>query len=82
MAMLLGSLLGSLASGLFGGSSEKGLYRVRPDRKLIMIHEGEMVLPKKMANKIRGDPKYKNMVGKLPKKPGKLSKKDRDFLKK
>jgi len=82
MAMLLGSLLGGLASGLFGGSSERGLYRVRPDRKLIMIHEGEMVLPKKMANKIRGDPKYKNMVGKLPKKPGKLSKKDRDFLKK
>jgi len=82
MAMLIGSLLGSLASGLFGGSSEKGLYRVRPDRKLIMIHEGEMVLPKKMANKIRDDPKYKNMVAKLPKKPGKLSKKDREFLKK
>ena len=81
MAMIIGSLLGSLASSLFGGS-EKGLRRVNKKRKLIVIHEGEMVLPARMSRKLRNDPKYKKDIAKLPRKPQPLSKADKNYVKK
>ena len=46
-----------------------------------MIHEGELVAPKALANKIRKDPKYKKEVAKLPKAPQHLSKADKSHLK-
>jgi len=79
MAFLLplaASLIGSLIKG-----SENGIKKSK-GRQLIMIHDNELVAPKKLAQKIRNDPKYKKEVNKLPKAPQNLSKADKAHLKK
>ena len=76
---LLGSVVSGIAGKLLGG--EQGVRKVNKKRELIMIHEGELVAPKKLANKIRKDPKYKKEVARLPKAPQNLSKADKKGLK-
>ena len=72
-----------MASGLVGKllGGEQGVRKVNKKRELIMIHEGELVAPKKLANKIRRDPKYKKEVAKLPQAPQNLSRADKRGLK-
>ena len=82
MAMIIGSLLGSLASSLFGGGSKTGLKEVKGKRKLIVIHEGEMVLPARLSRKLRNDPDYKAEIARLPRKPQPLSMGDKKYIKK
>lgn len=82
MAMLIGSLLGSLASSLFGGGSKTGLHKVKGKRKLIVIHEGEMVLPARLSRKLRNDPNYRQQVARLPRNPQPLTKGDKGYIKK
>jgi len=76
-------ILGQVASGLVGKllGGEQGVRKVNKKRELIMIHEGELVAPKKLANKIRRDPKYKKEVARLPTAPQNLSKADKKGLK-
>ena len=83
MSFLIGPLLGLganiLGSALKGG--KMGVKKVNKPRELIVIHQGEMVAPKKLANKLRRDPKYKKDIAKLPKKPQRLSKADKKYVK-
>ena len=87
MSFLIGPLLGLgaslLGSALKGGGegARQGVKRVNKPRELIVIHEGELVAPKKLANKLRRDPKYKKDIAKLPKKAQRLSKADKMYVK-
>lgn len=74
----LAPLLSGITGKILGG--EQGVKRVSKKRELIMIHEGELVAPKHLANKIRKDPKYSKDVSKLPKAPQNLSHADKKHL--
>lgn len=80
MSFLIGPLFGlgaSILGSALKGGAKSGVRRVRNDGELIMVHSGEIVVPKKLANKIRRDPKYKKSINRLPSKPQPLSKTDK-----
>ena len=84
MSFLISPLLGlgaSLLGSALKGGGRQGVKRVNKPRELIVIHEGELVAPKKLANKLRRDPKYKKDIAKLPKKAQRLSKADKMYVK-
>lgn len=83
MSFLVAPLL-SLGASILGsslkGGAKSGVRKVRSDREIIVIHKGEIVVPAKLASKIRKDPKYKRAINKLPVKPQPLSKADKMYL--
>jgi hypothetical protein len=83
MSFLIGPLLGlgaSILGSALKGGAKTGVRRVRKDGELIMVHSGEIVVPAKLANKIRKDPKYKKSISRLPSKPQPLNKTDKSNL--
>ena len=82
MSFLIGPLFGlgaSILGSALKGGAKSGVRRVRNDGELIVVHSGEIVVPKKLANKIRKDPKYKKAIQRLPSKPQPLNNKDKQI---
>lgn len=83
MAFLLGPLISGIAS-LIGSKlsgAEAGLRNPKKKGNLILTHEGEIILNKKLAKKVAKHKDFKNEIKKLPTKPAPLTKKDKSNLK-
>ena len=78
MAFLL-PLLAGLGGSIIGkavGGAEHGLAEVKHKKQLVVLHKGEMVVPKKLVKKVRAEvpetkklPKAPKAIKKSPKSP-------------